>query len=83
VQITIFGIGALIVCLFPKFRHRSWRHVRTAILISMGLTGIFPMTHAAMQFGIAQASLQMGWNWNVGEGIFYGSGALIYVVRLP
>jgi adiponectin receptor len=40
------------------------------------------MAHAALIFGIRQADQQMGWGWYVREGIFYVSGALIYVVRL-
>lgn len=81
-QITIFGIGALIVCLIPRFKHPPWRAVRTAMLISMGLSGVLPMTHAAQKFGIRQASVQMGWYWYVGEGVCYVLGAIIYVVSL-
>lgn len=81
-QITIFGIGALIVCLLPQCKRKPWRHVRTAILISMGLSGVLPMTHAAQRFGVRQACLQMGWDWYVGEGIFYVLGAIIYAVSI-
>ncbi|KAH7021004.1 hemolysin-III related-domain-containing protein [Microdochium trichocladiopsis] len=82
-MITIFGIGALIVCLLPQCQRKPWRHVRTAILISMGLSGVVPMTHAAQRFGVHQAGLQMGWDWYVGEGIFYVLGAIIYVNKVP
>lgn len=50
--------------------------------MSMGLSGIAPMTHAALKFGIPQARKQMGWAWYVGEGFVYVGGAVIYAVRL-
>jgi len=51
------------------------------MLILLGLSGVLPMTHAALQFGIAQARRQMGWDWYIWEAICYLLGALIYSVR--
>ncbi|KAJ2993240.1 hypothetical protein NUW58_g1903 [Xylaria curta] len=82
-MITVFGAGAMVVCLAPKFHGDSWHQVRTAMLILLGLSGVFPMTHAAIQFSIPQTRLQMGWDWYVGEAIFYLSGASIYSVTPP
>jgi adiponectin receptor len=48
----------------------------------MGLTGVVPMTHAALSFGISQANRQMGWYWYIGEALWYVGGAMIYVVSL-
>ena len=81
-QITVFGAGAIIVCLIPKFRHKSWRPLRTVMFVSMGLSGIMPMAHAAIKFGIPQARRHMGWAWYIGEGIFYIGGAGLYAVSL-
>jgi adiponectin receptor len=50
--------------------------------MAMGLTGIAPMTHAALTFGISQANRQMGWYWYIGEGLWYVGGAIIYAVSL-
>ena len=52
------------------------------MLMGMGLSGVLPMTHAALQFGIPQARLQMGWDWYVAEGFSYVSGAVIYAVSV-
>jgi predicted membrane channel-forming protein YqfA (hemolysin III family) len=52
------------------------------MFLAMGMSGVLPMTHAALQFGIPQARRQMGWAWYVGEGIFYVSGAAIYAVSI-
>ncbi|TVY78554.1 ADIPOR-like receptor SPBC12C2.09c [Lachnellula suecica] len=82
-MITVFGTGALIICLHPRFRGRAWHRPRTTMLILLGLSGVLPMTHAALQFGIAQARRQMGWDWYVGEAIFYLLGALIYSIKIP
>ena len=67
-------------CLIPKYRQKSWKPFRTAMFLSMGLSGVMPMTHAALRFGIPQARRQMGWAWYVGEGICYVGGAVIYAV---
>ena len=48
----------------------------------MGLTGIVPMTHAALTFGIDQANRQMGWYWYIREAMWYVGGAVIYMVCL-
>ncbi len=52
------------------------------MLTGMGLSGILPMTHAAIQFGIPQARLQMGWDWYLVEGFIYVAGAVIYAVSM-
>lgn len=49
----------------------------------MGLTGIVPMTHAALTFGIDQANRQMGWYWYIREAMWYVGGAVIYMVSRP
>jgi adiponectin receptor len=50
--------------------------------MAMGLTGIVPMTHAALTFGVDQANRQMGWYWYIQEALWYIGGAVIYVVSL-
>ncbi|OBT86538.1 hypothetical protein VE02_04325 [Pseudogymnoascus sp. 03VT05] len=82
-MITVFGSGVIIASITPKFRHRSWRHLRTALFLAMGLTGIVPMTHAALTFGIDQANRQMGWYWYIREAMWYVGGAVIYMAKVP
>ena len=53
------------------------------MFVSVGLSGVLPMSHAVRLFGVRQANLQMGWSWFVGEAAFYISGAIIYAVLSP
>ena len=53
------------------------------MFLSLGISGFFPMTYAATEFGIRQAHSQMGWGWFILEAVFYISGAGIYVNKYP
>jgi len=53
------------------------------MFLSLGLSGILPMTYAALKYGIAQAHIQMGWGWFALEGVIYTTGTLIYTFRVP
>ena len=53
------------------------------MFVSVGLSGVLPMSHAVRIFGVRQASLQMGWYWFVGEAAFYIIGAMVYAVLSP
>jgi adiponectin receptor len=53
------------------------------MFLLLGISGFFPMTYAATEFGIKQAHLQMGWGWFILEAVFYISGAGIYAYKYP
>ncbi|THZ37111.1 hemolysin-III channel protein-like protein Izh2, partial [Aureobasidium pullulans] len=71
---TITTICAMVIAI-PYCRTPAWKPFRTSMFITLGLSGIIPMTYAAKTFGIAQANLQMGWKYIILEGIFYLCGA--------
>ena len=68
------------ICTLPRFQTVKWRPFRTGMFVSLGLSGVLPMSHAARRFGVYQASLQMGWAWFVAEAVFYIIGAIVYAV---
>ncbi|KAI8934390.1 hypothetical protein NX059_009126 [Plenodomus lindquistii] len=76
-------ILSLIVLLVPTFRTPKWKHFRTTMFLSLGISGFVPMTSAAKAYGVYQAHQQMGWGWFLLEGVFYILGAAIYASRYP
>jgi len=85
IAFKIFSLSAVCATLLlvPHFRTPRWKHFRTAMFLSLGISGFFPMTYAAKEFGVAQAHSQMGWGWIILEAVFYISGALVYASQYP
>ncbi|KAF7509884.1 hypothetical protein GJ744_007395 [Endocarpon pusillum] len=82
-MITVLGSVCMALCTIPQLQTIKWRPYRTIMFVSVGLSGVLPMSHAVRLFGIDQAKLQMGWSWFVLEAVFYITGAIIYATRMP
>ncbi|KAF2828741.1 HlyIII-domain-containing protein [Ophiobolus disseminans] len=83
IMITSLSTICAIFCLVPYCRTPDWRHFRTIMFLSLGISGFFPMNFAATELGIKQAHSQMGWGWFILKIVFYISGAGIYVFKYP
>jgi adiponectin receptor len=50
------------------------------MIISLGLSALFPIVHGVRKFGIRQMNKQIGLFWVVLQGLLYIVGAYIYAV---
>jgi adiponectin receptor len=53
------------------------------VFISLGLSAVFPVTHALLAYGFERSSQEMGLGWLLASGALYILGALNYAVRFP
>ena len=69
--------------MLPAFRTPSWRPLRAAMFVAMGLSAFFPVLHALRLYGLDQTSKQIGLYWMMLQGALYIFGAGLYACRFP
>jgi adiponectin receptor len=62
--------------------HRSpkWRTLRAGVFALLGLSAMLPIFHSIGLLGWDQATLQIGAQWFLAEGLALLAGVLIFVV---
>eukprot|EP00128_Syssomonas_multiformis_P006271 Colp12_sorted_trinity150504_noHs@18781 len=80
---TTLGVLTSLASLWDKIDQARYRNLRTAMYVSLGLSGIVPIVHGVILHGLelAQASAAVGWLALMGAS--YISGSLLYVARIP
>lgn len=69
--------------MLPAFRTPTWRPVRAAMFVAMGLSAVFPVLHALRLYGLARTREQIGLYWMLLQGVLYIFGAGLYACRFP
>ncbi|KAI8591266.1 hemolysin-III related-domain-containing protein [Geranomyces variabilis] len=82
-MMTIFGSLTAFMCLSNRFATPDFRYIRTANFCALGLSGIFPLTHAVYLHGFTFVRQSMSFWLLVAMGVLYIIGAFIYASRVP
>ncbi|KAI3786924.1 hypothetical protein L1987_41008 [Smallanthus sonchifolius] len=80
--ITILGLLAIATLLSPALSAPRYRSFRATIFLAMGFSGIIPATHA-VYLHRADFRILMALIYEVIMAVFYSSGAMFYVKRIP
>ncbi|TPX60001.1 hypothetical protein PhCBS80983_g02054 [Powellomyces hirtus] len=78
-----FGILTSYVCLSHRFLTPEFRTTRSATFSALGLSGIFPLTHAIWIHGFRFVQQSLSFWPLVTMGALYLIGAVIYASRVP
>lgn len=80
-----FSLGTTCACvsLMKKFHTSEWRPFRALMFVLFGLSGGFPVLHAAFRFGYGQTVLRIQLPYVLAEAVAYIGGAAIYAARVP
>ena len=79
-QISLLGLGCLVVSWFEHFRTPQWRPYRALMFVGLGLSGIVPVLHALTLYSYSELDERMGLSWVLLQGLLYVTGAFIYAV---
>jgi len=79
----ILGISSIIVALWDKFATPGFRAIRAAVFLALGCSGIVPVIHMMMIYGVARGSQQGAVGWLITMGLCYITGAILYAMRVP
>ncbi|KAG8772771.1 hypothetical protein FRC12_002901 [Ceratobasidium sp. 428] len=74
--ITTAGFGAAYIVLSPHYATPAYRWARTSVFLALGLTAIFPVTHALWLYGFTRLQNEMGLLWLIASGMLYVTGAV-------
>ncbi|KAJ5743499.1 hemolysin-III related-domain-containing protein, partial [Penicillium manginii] len=61
--ITSLGLLCAAISANPQFGHPTWRPFWAGMIISLGLSALFPIVHGVRKFGIRQMNKQIGLFW--------------------
>jgi adiponectin receptor len=64
--------------MMKHFRTPTYRWMRTSLFLAMGLSGIIPIGHGILTFGLTMALKSISLGYMIAMGAFYVVGALIY-----
>lgn len=81
-SVTLLGAAAVVTLLAPSLSAGRSRSFRATLFLCMGFSGVVPATHAVVLHW-DQPQVLVALVYEAVMGIFYGVGALIYVVRIP
>ena len=83
---VLFGLLCIGVSLIKRFASPSYRPVRAAVFLALGLYGVIPVIHAIVFYGGLVTSSQFG-TAGVGPlvlmGMVYVVGLIMYTFRIP
>lgn len=82
-MICSISIACVIITSLERFRTPEWRKFRAILFVSMGLSGVFPITHWILSNGVGQVRRGIGLDWLLLQGALYILGAYIYASRIP
>jgi adiponectin receptor len=80
--ISVIGITTVAISLVPVFQTAKYRPMRAIAFAAMGLSGIIPGAHKIIFFHHEPVCVQTLW-YEIGMGLFYLVGVIIYVTRIP
>ncbi|PGH05990.1 hypothetical protein GX51_02581 [Blastomyces parvus] len=80
--LTLGTLSAIIV-VSPKFQSSRWRMLRLATFVSTGLSGLFPIIHAASVYPYAEWNPRAGLGYYLLEGLALIVGTLFYATHFP
>lgn len=81
--ICFLGLGCGLVSWIERFRTPTWRPYRTMMFVALGLSGVVPVMHGCMVYGIQGMEERMSLSLVVLHGAMYIFGAFLYAVRWP
>lgn len=80
VSLCIMGV---VVSISPHLQKPHLRWLRPVIFTSISLSGVIPVCHHVISYGIAASARSMGLYYLLGVGAFYMAGALLYAFNIP
>jgi len=81
-QISLLGLGCLVVSWFDHFRTPEWRPYRALMFVGLGVSGVVPVIHGMRLYGLEHMNQRMGLSWVLLQGFLYILGAFIYAASL-
>ncbi|KAI8874393.1 HlyIII-domain-containing protein [Ramicandelaber brevisporus] len=82
--ITAVGAATAYVCVDDRMREGQYRWIRAALFIGMGCTGIVPLIHSMIVYGMAHTLEALSvTSWLGAMATTYIVGAIIYAARVP
>ncbi|OMJ28136.1 Adiponectin receptor protein [Smittium culicis] len=82
-MMVVFGILTGIFVMTPKFSDSEWITIRASTFVLMALSGIIPLVHSSISFGISYTYKALQIQYLTPMALFYIAGALIYGARIP
>lgn len=79
----VLGVSSIIVALWDKFATPGFRAIRAAVFLALGCSGIVPVCHMLIIYGIQRGSQQGAVGWLIVMGLCYIIGAILYALRVP
>lgn len=80
-MICSLGFACALATLVEPFR--SQHKTRTALFVSVGLSGLLPITHGLLERDVSQLRREAGLDWILLQAALYLLGAYIYAARIP
>ncbi|KAJ1648757.1 hypothetical protein IWQ61_009946 [Dispira simplex] len=82
-MINCSALGVAYVVLQDRAQHDAFQVIRTALFVTMGLSGVLPLAHGMFQLGMAHTHSQLIMRWLFPMGFFYILGAFLYAAKIP
>ncbi|KAF2757317.1 Hly-III related protein, partial [Pseudovirgaria hyperparasitica] len=82
-MITTLSTVACVLTLHPKLQGQAWRGIRTLVFVLTALSGLAPIFHGVIAYGLEEALLYSGMQYWLTEGVAYGIGAFFFATRIP
>ncbi len=60
-----------------EYRKSTGRHVRAKVFLSLGLSGVLPVTHLLFSLGMYGALQELGFLWILAAGAIYITGVIL------
>jgi len=79
----VLGISSIILALWDKFATPGFRAVRAGVFLALGCSGIIPVIHMLIIYGVQRGSQQGAVGWLIVMGLCYIIGAILYALRVP
>ncbi|KAF2145170.1 uncharacterized protein K452DRAFT_222144 [Aplosporella prunicola CBS 121167] len=83
IMITTNSIACGIAAVSDKFRTPSFRPIRAAMFVGLGLSAVFPVMSGLKLYGLHALNERIALSWLVVHGALYIIGAAIYAARVP
>jgi len=80
---VVLGVSSIIVALWDKFATPAFRAIRACVFLALGCSGIIPIVHMMIIYGIQRGSQQGAVGWLIVMGLSYIIGAILYALRVP
>lgn len=81
--ISSLTILCVILFLVPSLSTEYYRNLRIAIFVAFAASGIIPIVHLYLQYGISDYYLNLGLGRIYLVYAIYGIGAIFYTTRIP